>query len=227
MREEQRDHHQRDEDDGDGEHGRRIAEFVSRGDRGGDRGAEHGGSRDLRGNVLVNRADGFARVRAVGQREHRIQQAEQREEDRHLDQHRHTGRKWRRAVIAVERHHFFLLALLRDLIGAALVLLLDLLDFGLKFLTGARCARLLVKQRNDQDTDNNREAHDRQHPRWARTALHSDHGEKFMHSVHDVRNDPHDGVEDGIHRLKLLMVRRDHRHGHGWPDDLFRCRGTR
>ena len=88
-----------------------------------------------------------------------VEQPEQREEDRHLQQDRQAGGERVGARLLVELHR-----LLGELLPVVAVLLLQLLDLGLDQLHVPAGLDLLDEQRDQRGPDDQRQADDRQHP---------------------------------------------------------------
>ena len=88
-----------------------------------------------------------------------LSSAEEREEDRHLQQDRQAGRERVGARVLVELHR-----LLGETLPVVAVLLLQLLDLGLDQLHVAAGLDLLDEQRDQRRADHQGQADDRQHP---------------------------------------------------------------
>ena len=83
-----------------------------------------------------------------------LQRVEQGEEDRHLQDQGETRTHGVDLVLLVELHH-----LLIEDFSIALVLLLERLDLGLQLLHAPHALELTVGQRDEHDTDQDREKH--------------------------------------------------------------------
>jgi hypothetical protein len=118
-----------------------------------------------------------------------LEQVEEREEDRQLEQERPARRKRVDAVLLVEGHHLALHPL-----AIVLVLLLDLLHLRLELLEGPHRLDLLDGQRQDQQAGEEGEADDRHAPPEADVVVEEeDHRlRRIDQRLEDVRDDDRD-----------------------------------
>ena len=127
------------------------------------------------------------------------QNSEEREEDRHLDENRHARGQGIRPMLAVQRHHLLLLALLGSGILLPLVLRLERLELGLHELHATAGPDLLDEQRHDENTHEDRQADNRQNPGGARPIAHADEHEELVDVYHDPGYGNLEGPQDRVH----------------------------
>lgn len=92
-------------------------------------------------------------------------------------------------MVPVQRHHFFLLTLLGHLICTTLVFLW-ILRISERVPREARDARLLVKQRDDEDANDHCQTNDRENPRGSSAIAHTYGCQPRVDSIHDVGDGP-------------------------------------
>ena len=148
----------------------------------GQRGTEDGGFIELLDLFGAHGTDALAaRLGRADAREH----LEEREEERHLDQHGQAGRERVGAVLLVQRHLFLRHGLAGQLVGLALVLVLHLLQVRLQQLHAALGLDLLDEDGNQGGADDQHESDDGQGPGPAAGRRHADGAQPVMEPHHD------------------------------------------
>src|SRR5699024_10013163 len=180
----------------------------------GEWGAEDFRVLDLLSDDLIQWPDLLRAIRPTSDVLHGDENAEQGEEDRHLQQHRHTGRERGGTRFTVDRHHFLLHRLPAGRVGSSLVLLLQFLDLRLHDLHAPRCLDLAHEQGDEENPDDHRQGDDRKYPPPTALGVHPEKGEYFMRSHHDLGDNPLQGEQDlvkGSHATfsRLVASRRE------------------
>ena len=133
---------------------------------------------------------------------------EQGEEERHLDQHGQAGRERVGAVLLVHGHLFLRHGLAGELVGLALVLVLQLLQVRLQQLHAALGLDLLDEHGDQGGTDHQHQPDDGQRPRPAVGSRQADGAQALVEAHHDDGNQPlerkHDCFKE-VHTISLFV----------------------
>ena len=169
-----------------------------------ERGTEESRCVEAIGEVPVHRTDTNGVFRSVAQH------VKEREEDRHLHEHRQTRRERVCSAPSIEGHGLATHRLARKLVALAFVLCLYLFHLRCEIHHAALRFNLLHRHRDKQRSHDDHEPENCQHPSQTTRGIHSQPDEKLVpqheHGLDKPPQWPQDGLKKLIHLALCLSV---------------------